>query len=91
MATPKIRNYEAIILKHKPAAQWSTQNPLLLSGELGIESDTHRMKIGDGVTRWVSLGYTDGELRDRLNALEELAISQAEMLSALINNHMKGE
>ena len=33
-------------------------NPLLLSGELGLETDTGKYKIGDGVTAWNSLDYS---------------------------------
>ena len=33
-------------------------NPLLLAGELGIETDTGKYKIGDGVTTWNSLNYS---------------------------------
>ncbi|WP_367997022.1 hypothetical protein [uncultured Acidaminococcus sp.] len=28
-----------------------------MAGELGIESDTHRIKAGDGKTAWTSLPY----------------------------------
>ena len=33
-------------------------NPLLLAGELGLETDTGKYKIGDGVTAWNSLNYS---------------------------------
>ena len=39
------------------ATQWSNSNPTLAQGELGIELDTGRIKIGDGVTAWNSLRY----------------------------------
>lgn len=39
------------------AAQWVLKNPILLIGELGVETDTHQFKIGDGVTAWNSLAY----------------------------------
>jgi hypothetical protein len=39
------------------AADWTTQNPVLASAELGVELDTGKFKIGDGVTAWASLGY----------------------------------
>ena len=32
-------------------------NPTLAQGELGIELDTGRIKIGDGVTAWNTLKY----------------------------------
>jgi hypothetical protein len=39
------------------AANWTTANPVLLAGELGLETDTHNLKIGDGATTWTSLAY----------------------------------
>ena len=39
------------------AANWTSANPTLLAGEIGIESDTNKIKIGDGSTAWTSLGY----------------------------------
>uniref|UniRef100_A0A6M3K0A6 Putative structural protein n=1 Tax=viral metagenome TaxID=1070528 RepID=A0A6M3K0A6_9ZZZZ len=39
------------------AAQWTAANPTLLAGELGVETDTGKMKIGDGTTAWTSLAY----------------------------------
>jgi hypothetical protein len=39
------------------AANWTAANPTLLAGEIGIESDTSKIKIGDGSTVWNSLGY----------------------------------
>jgi hypothetical protein len=39
------------------AANWTTKNPVLASGELGLESDTRKFKIGDGSTTWSSLAY----------------------------------
>ena len=40
------------------AANWTGANPTLLAGEIGIESDTNKIKIGDGSTAWTSLSYT---------------------------------
>lgn len=39
------------------ALEWSSLNPLLLSGEIGLETDTQKLKVGDGVTLWNSLIY----------------------------------
>ena len=46
-----------IQLRRGTAAQWTSANPVLLSGEQGLETDTGKTKIGDGVTAWNSLGY----------------------------------
>jgi hypothetical protein len=42
------------------AANWTSVNPTLLAGEIGIESDTNKWKVGDGTTAWASLGYIPG-------------------------------
>jgi len=44
------------------AALWSTTNPVLPSGEFGVETDTLRIKMGDGVTTWNSLAYITDEV-----------------------------
>jgi hypothetical protein len=40
------------------AAQWTSANPTLASGELGFETDTGFAKIGNGSTAWNSLAYS---------------------------------
>jgi len=39
------------------AAEWSSANPVLGSGEIGFEVDTNRFKIGNGSAPWGSLPY----------------------------------
>ena len=39
------------------AANWTSANPTLLAGEIGVETDTGLLKIGDGSTAWTSLDY----------------------------------
>jgi len=39
------------------AAQWTSANPILNSGEMGWESDTNKFKIGDGTNHWADLDY----------------------------------
>jgi hypothetical protein len=40
------------------AAQWTSANPTLAAGEIGVETDTGQMKIGNGSTAWTSLAYS---------------------------------
>jgi hypothetical protein len=44
-----------IQLRRDIAANWTINNPLLLNGEIGIETDTLKFKIGNGAQRWNSL------------------------------------
>jgi hypothetical protein len=46
-----------IQIRRGTAAQWTSVNPTLASGEQGFETDTNKMKIGDGSTAWNSLAY----------------------------------
>jgi hypothetical protein len=46
--------------RYDTAANWTAANPTLLAGEIGIESDTNKWKLGDGSTAWTSLGYIPG-------------------------------
>jgi hypothetical protein len=39
------------------ASAWTSANPTLAEGEMGIETDTDQFKIGDGLTVWTSLAY----------------------------------
>lgn len=39
------------------AAQWTSSNPVLNAGEMGYETDTKKLKFGDGVLAWVNLPY----------------------------------
>jgi Major tropism determinant N-terminal domain len=46
-----------IQLRRDTGANWTSANPLLAAGEIGLEIDTNRSKFGDGVARWNELPY----------------------------------
>lgn len=39
------------------AINWTEVNPILVSGEIGIELDTQKFKYGDGINTWKDLPY----------------------------------
>jgi hypothetical protein len=49
--------YKKIILRRDTASNWSSANPTLSGGEIGIETDTLKFKLGNGSTAWTSLNY----------------------------------
>jgi len=51
---------QTIQFKRGTSAQWVAINPILAVGELGLETDSQRFKIGNGVTPWNALGYSTG-------------------------------
>lgn len=44
-------------IRRGTASNWTSSDPTLESGEIGYETDTGNVKIGDGTTAWTSLGY----------------------------------
>ena len=48
---------QQIQLRRDTAANWTTANPTLANGEMGLETDTRKMKIGNGTSAWNTLGY----------------------------------
>ena len=45
--------------KSDTAANWASNNIVLLMGEVGVETDTNKMKVGDGETAWNDLPYRE--------------------------------
>ena len=49
-----------IQIRRDTAANWTSNDPVLSIGEQGFETDTNKMKIGDGVSAWSALAYMAG-------------------------------
>ena len=49
-------------LRNDTALNWTTKNPVLAKAEVGIEIDTNKLKIGNGVSTWGELEYFGGEI-----------------------------
>lgn len=63
------------------ALQWSTANPTLAAGEMGIESDTNQFKLGDGTSTWNDLPY--GGIQGPAAALSSIAYLSTLYLSTV--------
>lgn len=46
-----------IYIRRDIAENWISVNPILAEGEQGFETDTKKMKVGDGYTAWINLSY----------------------------------
>ena len=53
-----------IQVRRGTASQWTSTNPTLSAGEFGFETDTNKLKCGNGSTAWTSLAYinNDGDI-----------------------------
>lgn len=98
MATLNIR----IQLRNDTAENWTTKNPLLLKGEMGVEIDTRKIKIGNGTDRWTALEYSGVDEdtikgiidnnRDNFTPVEATKEeSDAQALARKITNPKKGD
>jgi hypothetical protein len=63
---------QRIQFRNDTAANWSAANPVLMQGELGLESDTRFYKIGDGLTAWNALPHAI------LRSLDEVTVALME-------------
>lgn len=46
-----------IQLRGDTAANWTSANPILAAREVGLETDTSQIKVGNGVNTWTALPY----------------------------------
>ena len=50
-------NYTRIKLRRDIASDWTSLNPTLLAGEIGIDTTNNKIKIGTGSATWTALPY----------------------------------
>ena len=48
---------QQIQFRRGTAAEWTAANPTLAQGEMAVEYDTGKFKVGDGIKNWNTLGY----------------------------------
>jgi hypothetical protein len=70
--------YYQIQIRRGTAAEWTAANSILAAGELAVESDTNKMKVGNGSTAWTSLAYattTPTELNTKASTGKAIAMA----------------
>ena len=91
-----------IQLRNDTAENWNTQNPVLLEGEMGVETDTGKTKIGNGTAHWKDLKYSGvdedtikGIIDKNRSAFTEVVPNEgetdAQALARVITNPKKGD
>lgn len=61
----------SIRIRRDTSSNWSSKNPILKVGEPGLETDTRKLKFGDGTTQWNNLPYSGIDINDS-NLLENI-------------------
>ena len=72
-----------IQMRNDTLTNWRTENPILLKGEMGMETDTGNCKVGDGLTTWNSLPYAF--CRNTNRSVEFIAGTQTASPGAALN------
>ena len=49
---------QQIQFRRGTGAEWASANPILAQGEIGVDLDVNRFKVGTGLTSWNYLNYT---------------------------------
>jgi hypothetical protein len=68
-----------IQLRRDTAANWALINPILAQGEPGLETDTGKVKYGNGINVWNVLPYS---VADTVTSIEQL--TDVELSSPLV-------
>jgi hypothetical protein len=66
---------QRVQLRRDTSANWTSGNPVLKSGEIGYETDTKQLKIGDSATYWADLAYFASSEVDDLPDLGDVTIT----------------
>jgi len=71
--------YKKILFRRDTSSNWASANPILAAGEIGLESNTNKIKLGNGSTRWNALSYFYGSLDTTgIDALSDVVITSAQ-------------
>lgn len=81
---------DLIQFRRGTAAEAASSNPILASGEPGVETDTGRIKVGNGVDAWNDLPYSGSTGADPLeqNPIENEYADIAAMLADQANQNL---
>ena len=58
-----------IVVRNDSSANWESNNPVLLKGEMGVATDLNKIKIGDGFKTWKELSYSGISMDEVLDAV----------------------
>lgn len=71
-------------LRRDTSANWTADNPVLASGEPGVETDTLLFKLGDGVTTWTALAYVGSNSAALVAAEQTRAVAAEAAITASV-------
>lgn len=89
--TDRNKTMPLITIRKDTAENWAARNPVLEDGEQGLETDTRKLKLGDGETTWILLGYqpTAGDVSGVGDSVAALATATTAALALKISTNAK--
>jgi hypothetical protein len=79
-----------IQFRRDTAASWTSNNPVLLEGELGLDTTNDHFKIGDGTTNWNTLAYSYGDWNTLINKPSTFTPSAGGSVGQVLTNVSNG-
>ena len=85
---------DKIQIRRDTAANWTSANPVLAQGELALETDTKKIKAGNGTAAWSALAYyaieanSDGSITTPKLANEAVTEAKINISNAPVNGYM---
>ena len=63
-----------IQIRRDTSSNWSTNNPVLSAGEFGYETNTSKLKVGNGTDTWNNLDYISASTLELVSELEDFGV-----------------
>ena len=73
-------------MRRDTAANWTSNNPMLAQGEIGVETDTGKIKIGTGAASWTTLSYYPNVTGSIVGTTDTQTLTNKTLTSPTVNN-----
>lgn len=83
--------YVTLKLKRGTSTEWSTTNPTLAVGEPGFETDSGKMKIGDGIATWANLPYVTAKTNPLTDSVSLGVDTVGQGIQSVAIGHLSGQ
>jgi hypothetical protein len=70
-----------IQVRRGTSSEWTSANPILAAGEMGVETNTNKFKFGNGSSTWTALSYAAADTA-AIGEISQDAIDQALSMGA---------